>query len=223
MKILGIEEFVEFEGFKETGIKRCLKIIFLDGSNFTCSENHAIKISDNKEWSLARELIVGDDLNSKSIKSIESVGNTQTYSPINVGTDFTYYSSGFYNHNCAFVENWDEFFAAVFPTISSGKTTKILFTSTPNGLNHFYKTCMGARDGSNGYQYVEVPWQQVPGRDEEWRKETLAAMDFDLEKFAQEFECVAGDSMIDIMNIETNEVFNIPISSFYNWVMLENS
>jgi len=94
-----------------------------------------------------------------------------------------------YIDEAAFVENWDEFFASVFPTISSGETTKILFTSTPNGLNHFYKTCNGAKEGINGYQYVEVPWQRVPGRDEAWRKETLAAMDFDLEKFAQEFEC----------------------------------
>ena len=94
-----------------------------------------------------------------------------------------------YIDEAAFVENWDEFFASVFPTISSGETTKILFTSTPNGLNHFYKTCMGAQEGTNGYQYVEVPWQRVPGRDEKWRQETLAAMDFDHEKFAQEFEC----------------------------------
>ena len=94
-----------------------------------------------------------------------------------------------YIDEAAFVEGWDEFFASVFPTISSGKTTKILFTSTPNGLNHFYKTCEGAKDGSNGYKYVEVPWYQVPGRDEEWKKDTLASMDFDLQKFAQEFEC----------------------------------
>lgn len=94
-----------------------------------------------------------------------------------------------YIDEAAFVENWDEFFASVFPTISSGETTKILFTSTPNGLNHFYKTCEGAKSGTNGYAFVEVPWQQVPGRGEEWRKETLAAMDFDIEKFAQEFEC----------------------------------
>ena len=94
-----------------------------------------------------------------------------------------------YIDEAAFVENWDEFFASVFPTISSGETTKILFTSTPNGLNHFYKTCEGAKDGSNGYQFVEVPWQQVPGRGEAWYKETLGAMDFDYEKFAQEFEC----------------------------------
>lgn len=94
-----------------------------------------------------------------------------------------------YIDEAAFVEGWDEFFASVFPTISSGETTKILFTSTPNGLNHFYKTCMGAKEGTNGYQYVEVPWQKVPGRNAAWQQETLAAMDFDYEKFAQEFEC----------------------------------
>jgi len=94
-----------------------------------------------------------------------------------------------YIDETAFVENWDEFFASVFPTISSGDTTKILLTSTPNGLNHFYKTCEGAKDGRNGYKFIEVKWNDVPGRDAAWRKETLAAMDFDEEKFAQEMEC----------------------------------
>ena len=102
-----------------------------------------------------------------------------------------------YIDETAFVENWDEFFASVFPTISSGNTTKILFTSTPKGLNHFYKTCEGAKEkinegdraGKNGYIYIEVPWYEVPGRDEKWKQETLAAMDYDYEKFTQEFEC----------------------------------
>jgi hypothetical protein len=94
-----------------------------------------------------------------------------------------------YIDETAFVENWDEFFASVFPTISSGETTKMLYTSTPNGLNHFYKTCEGAKEQTNGFEYVEVPWQKVPGRGEAWKKETLAAMDFDTQKFSQEFEC----------------------------------
>jgi hypothetical protein len=74
-------------------------------------------------------------------------------------------------------------------TISSGNTTKILFTSTPNGLNHFYKTCEVAREKRNGCIYIEVPWNRVPGRDEKWKKETLEDMDFDMQKFSQEFEC----------------------------------
>ncbi len=99
-----------------------------------------------------------------------------------------------YIDEAAFVEGWDEFFASVYPTISSGDTTKILFTSTPNGLNHFYKTCEGAakpRESKdwNGFEFVRVPWFEVPGRDEKWKNETLAAMDWDHEKFAQEFEC----------------------------------
>jgi hypothetical protein len=94
-----------------------------------------------------------------------------------------------YIDETAFVENWDEFFASVFPTISSGTTTKILLTSTPNGLNHFYKTCEGAKSKKNGYEFVRVMWYDVPGRDEKWKEETLAAMDFDHEKFSQEMEC----------------------------------
>lgn len=99
-----------------------------------------------------------------------------------------------YIDEAAFVENWEEFFSAVFPTISSGNTTKILLTSTPNGLNHFYKTCAGAREPedskeNNGYKFVEVKWDKVPGRDQKWMEETLAAMNWDYEKFDQEFNC----------------------------------
>jgi len=94
-----------------------------------------------------------------------------------------------YIDETAFVEGWDQFFSAVMPTISSGTTTKTLFTSTPNGLNHFYKTCDSAKRGINGYQYIEVKWDMVPGRGEDWRQETLAGMDFDQQRFAQEYEC----------------------------------
>ena len=93
-----------------------------------------------------------------------------------------------YIDEAAFVEGWDEFFQSTYPTISSGETTKLLLTSTPNGLNHFWKTCKGAKEGTNGYEYVEVKWDRVPGRGEKWRQETLQALDFDLQKFAQEYE-----------------------------------
>ena len=111
-----------------------------------------------------------------------------------------------YIDETAFVENWDEFFASVFPTVSSGKTTKILLTSTPNGLNHFHKTCEGAKNGTNGYQYVEVKWDKVPGRDEEWRLDTLSSMDFDIQKFAQEYECEflgSSGTLIDGSTLKT--------------------
>ena len=95
-----------------------------------------------------------------------------------------------YLDEVAFIEGYDDFFASVYPTISSGDTTKLLMTSTPNGLNHFYKTCKGAEEGTNGYEFVKVMWHDVPGRDEKWKQETIEALDYDEQKFAQEYECV---------------------------------
>jgi len=92
-----------------------------------------------------------------------------------------------YLDEVAFIEGYDEFFASVYPTISSGQSTKLLMTSTPNGLNHFWKTCKGAEEGTNGYEFVKVMWSDVPGRDEKWKNETLAALDYDEQKFRQEY------------------------------------
>ncbi len=89
----------------------------------------------------------------------------------------------------AFIENWEEFFTAVAPTISSGKTTKMILVSTPNGLNHYHKLWVNSKTGRTDYNPIAVTWRQVPGRDEEWRKKTLADLNFDDDKFAQENEC----------------------------------
>ena len=88
----------------------------------------------------------------------------------------------------AFIENWDTFFTSVYPTISSGNETKIILVSTPNGMNHFYATWINAIEGKNGYNPIKVSWTEVPGRDQKWKNDTLAAMNFDIEKFAQEYE-----------------------------------
>ncbi|QIG70823.1 terminase large subunit protein [Rhizobium phage RHph_I1_18] len=92
-----------------------------------------------------------------------------------------------YIDEMAFVENWDDFAQSVLPTLSSGETTKIVMTSTPNGLNHFYYYYEGAKKQENGYQLIEVPWWEVPGRDENWRVKALETLNGDEMKFAQEY------------------------------------
>lgn len=89
----------------------------------------------------------------------------------------------------AFIENWDDFFTSVYPTISSGKESKVILVSTPNGLNHFYSLWVNARENRNGYHHIEVTWDAVPGRDIKWKEDTLASMNFDIAKFEQEY-CV---------------------------------
>lgn len=89
----------------------------------------------------------------------------------------------------AHIENWEDFFASVFPTISSGTSSKVVLVSTPKGLNHFYKIWEDSAQGRNTYKRVMVTYDKIPGRDEKWKNETLAAMGFDQDKFAQE-HCV---------------------------------
>jgi len=81
----------------------------------------------------------------------------------------------------------EEFFASVYPTISSGKTTKVLITSTPNGLNMFYKLWHDSEKGRNTYKRVDVHWSDIPGRDEKWKAEQIANTSED--QFRVEFEC----------------------------------
>jgi hypothetical protein len=89
----------------------------------------------------------------------------------------------------AFIENWDTFFTSVYPTISSGKESKIILVSTPNGMNHFYAIWQNAIEKRNNYNSIKVSYERVPGRDQKWREETLASMNFNIEKFEQEY-CV---------------------------------
>ena len=88
----------------------------------------------------------------------------------------------------AHIENWKEFYASVYPTIVAGKQTKLIMTSTPYGLNHFYEFWKGSEEGKNDFHRIFVPWNKVPGRNAKWKEDTLRGMNNDLEKFAQEME-----------------------------------
>ena len=82
----------------------------------------------------------------------------------------------------------DEFFTSVYPTISSGKQSKILISSTPNGMNHFYKMWTDAEEGRSGFITIEANWRQVPGRDQAWADDQRRGLGSD-ERFLQEMEC----------------------------------
>jgi hypothetical protein len=89
----------------------------------------------------------------------------------------------------AFVPNniAEEFFASVYPTIASGKNSKLAVISTPNGLNHFHKIVKEAEAGINGFATIRAIWSDIPTRDEKWAADTRATLG-DI-KFGQEMEC----------------------------------
>ena len=89
----------------------------------------------------------------------------------------------------AFVPNHiaEQFFASVYPTISSGKSTKVIIISTPHGMNLYYKIWHDAERGANNYKTTEVHWSQVPGRDAKWKQQTIE--NTSEAQFRVEFDC----------------------------------
>jgi len=113
----------------------------------------------------------------------------------------------------AFIPNniADQFFASVYPTISSGKSTKVIIVSTPHGMNHFYRMWHDAERGKNEYVPTDVHWTEVPGRDDKWKAQTIA--NTSEQQFRVEFECEflgSVDTLISVTKLR-NLVYDDPI------------
>lgn len=98
----------------------------------------------------------------------------------------------------AFVDNDLEFYTSTYPVVTAGKTTKVIITSTPKGMNLFYKLWSDAVAGKNTYTPLTVTWDKHPERDESWKQEQLANMNE--KQFAQEFECQFHGSSDTLIN-----------------------
>ena len=116
----------------------------------------------------------------------------------------------------AFVPNnmQEDFFQSVYPTISSGKTTKVVITSTPNGLNMFYKLWKDSEEERNDYKRVDVHWSQVPGRDVAWKAEVIR--NTSEEQFRQEYDCVDGKTKITVRCKDTGVIKKVAIEDIVN-------
>ena len=104
-----------------------------------------------------------------------------------------------------------DFFSSVYPTITSGETTKVIIVSTPNGMNHFYKMWTDSIESRSRYIPIQVHWNEVPGRDEKWKTETISNTSED--QFRQEFECEFLGSINTLISSTKlrNLAFNDPI------------
>jgi len=95
----------------------------------------------------------------------------------------------------------EDFFRSVYPTITSGKSTKVFIVSTPNGMNHFYKMWTEAEEKRSSYVPIEVNWYDIPGRDENFKEETIK--NTSQEQWEQEFECQFLGSSNTLINVNT--------------------
>ena len=107
----------------------------------------------------------------------------------------------------------EQFFSSVYPTISSGKTTKVMIVSTPHGMNMFYKLWVDAEEQRNEYVPIEVHWSEVPGRDAEWKEQTIK--NTSEAQFNTEFECEflgSIDTLVSPAKLKTL-TYRTPITS----------
>ena len=94
----------------------------------------------------------------------------------------------------------EEFFSSVYPTISSGKSSKVMIVSTPHGMNMFYKMWMDAVNKKSTFVPIEVHWSEVPGRDEKWKEQTIR--NTSESQFQTEFECEFLGSVDTLINAQ---------------------
>jgi hypothetical protein len=132
--------------------------------------------------------------------SIEFSNNSRILAAATSGSSIRGLSvSLLYLDEFAFVERAAEFYTSTYPVISSGTQTKVIVTSTANGIgNQFHKIWEGAVQGVNEFKSFRVDWWDVPGRDDDWKKQTIAntsQLQFDQE-FGNTF-FGTGDTLIN--------------------------
>jgi hypothetical protein len=166
--------------------------------------------------------IIGDKIYTneglKSIVNIKKDINEVVYDILEVENDHCFYVKckeiSVLLHQCLYIDelgflaNAAEFYESVYPTISSSDKTKVIITSTPKGMNFFYKMWVESEEGRSEYVAYKVLWQEHPDRDQNWY-DTMKA-NLNAKSLEQEVNCVAGDTLV---NINGN---NVTIESLYN-------
>lgn len=223
-EILTPDGWQDFDGIKKVTKESALKITFISPSGseetFICSKSHQILIERNEERSFLfaelldieiDKLVCGDLEQTCQIKSIDVVDETiDLYDLVNVKSGFRYVANGLVNHNCAHIENIDDLWLGLYPTLSTGGSAILI--STPNGVgNLFHKLYSGAENGENDFHPIELKWDRNPEHTEEWfeeqKKQIIAAKG--MRGVAQELMCefnASGETFLKsevMMELET--------------------
>jgi hypothetical protein len=122
----------------------------------------------------------------------------------------------------AFIENAELFFKSTFPTVSSGTESKFMISSTPNGLNHYHKLWKDSKDGLNEFVPFEITWDQVPGRDDNWKKTQLDILGEN--GFRQEYgnEFLGSSNTLIAGHVLQSLTWKNPVSEIKGFSVLES-
>lgn len=134
-------------------------------------------------WFLKPGIVVNNVMSLKFDNGCRAIAKTTTKTSAIGFTIHFLYMDEFAHIHPNFIES---FFRSTYPTVSSSKVSRIIITSTPNGQNKFWEIYQGAMTGENTFNPIRVDWWQVPGRDENWKKDEIANLGSE-ELFNQEY------------------------------------
>jgi hypothetical protein len=230
IEVLTNQGFKRFNGVKRTKNQKTIKLYFANNQNLVCTEEH--KIYTKKGWKNAKECLNESVLTKnntyENIYKIEDGEVQDVFDLLEVEDTHSFFANNILVHNCIFLDEFAfvqhnmavDFFQSTYPVISSGQTSKVIIVSTPNGLNLFYKMWTDAIEKRSTYKPIEIHWSMVPGRDENWKKETIR--NTSEEQFRVEFECVDGDTIVEIFDKKTKEEYRVRIKDLYEIMNLNS-
>lgn len=203
--ILTPSGFQPFLGFRVREEQETLVVTLVNGQQLTCTYEH--EILTDRGCVCAMDLFRDDQVQTVdgfvSIESVEPGPTTTVYDPVDVQNGHQFIGNSIIQFQCIFLDEFafvpeniaQDFMTSVFPTISSGQTTKLFIVSTPKGYNLFYKLWNDAEHKRNSYFPIGFTWRDVPGRDaldengeNIWEKEMRRNMG-EMGNFEQEFNC----------------------------------
>lgn len=203
-------EVLTDDGFKDfSGIKKItgevIELTFSDSSTLRCSTGHLIKL-DCGDYARADKILhktTSTGIVCISYESVESNGDLYDLCGVEDGHHYT--TGSVESHNCAFVSAWEDCWTAIQPVISSGRQSKIIMTSTPKGMNHFYDLWIASAEKRSGFVPYEAIWHSVKERlyttvadddseidefDDGWQWSSHQINNGSIEKFQQEHGAV---------------------------------
>lgn len=190
LEVLTHQGYRTFSEIQKYSNRDAVKVTFDDGSSITTSTDHEF-LCESGDFVFANKS-VGNSIksvrNSKVVESVEKLTELVDLYDVCDVEGGTYLTNDVVSHNCNLLNS---FWASVFPIISSSKKSKIIMASTPRDTSGlFYRLYQKSisNDEDNVWRSMMVRWDDVPGRDEKWMRQTKAAMD-DPTKWAVEFEC----------------------------------
>lgn len=222
-KVLSKNGFKDFIGVKRTLKKTNMLILYIGKHIYIkVTQDHKVFISEN-EYKTASEFKIGDLVHTNKgvlpVLHIKESTSESTYDLLHVEDDHCFYiksgDSQILTHQCLYIDELgflpaaEEFYESVYPTISSSDTSKVIITSTPKGLNFFYKMWVEAERCESDYIAYDVKWYEHPDRDQKWYDTQCANLN--AKSVDQEINCVAADTLINIAGEG-----DVTIESIYN-------